>query len=192
MYNYTKYIMKRLLLILFLACSTLVNAQQHMKFMGIPMGTHINTFKQALANKGFKHGELSSVYNECLFWGSTFYNREVYLTVSVTPKTKKVHKILVVFNSFSYLTKKQIQAFNEAKSFYNDLATSLNKKYKKTASNSIDILELDKGWKGDTWSATGGDIALELHSMPLKYQITITYFDSSTFFLNKKEAESDL
>lgn len=86
-----------LAIVMLLSAATNVNAQQHLKFMGIPMNMSIDAFQKRLAAKGiYKDKSVSSVlpYGSRMFNGSfadnrcsimVFYNQDktVYRSVAI-------------------------------------------------------------------------------------------------------------
>lgn len=92
--------MKRIIICIILFLFAINISAQHMSFMGIPMGSHFNTFRKSLESKGFK---LSTDQMD----NPNFYNYEGYfagykvgLVVSTTPTSKKVSDVWVIFSEF--------------------------------------------------------------------------------------------
>ena len=58
--------MRKVFISIMLLMITLSINAQHMSFMGIPMGTHINNFKQSIISKGFKALSVTDAAPTCI------------------------------------------------------------------------------------------------------------------------------
>ena len=172
---------------------------QHISFMGIPMGTHINTFKQSILSKGFKSKSVSDAApNIYCFDRGIFSGYRVTLNVQVTPKSKKVYSVYAVFTDFLYfkpgyqLNNGNSVSMKDIVDTFDDLSKKLTNKY----GNYFSYKPEDPQFlKWHTWQAKGGDISLVIanyNDTPECVKIYIEYSDESTRKLNSKEENKDL
>lgn len=92
---------KLLSLIVVLFCFMAVSAQTHLKFMGIPINGHINTFSQKLIAKGFKQLPANQQLPDSRLFQGTFSGESAYLLVGYSPKTKTVYYVGVFIKDLS-------------------------------------------------------------------------------------------
>ena len=93
--------MKKILLILCLLCSFVVNAK-HMEFMGIPIDGTITTFQKKLSAKGWKiSSENKSAPSGVRVFTGRFAGRKVDLGVFYDTSTKTVYQVRVVISDLS-------------------------------------------------------------------------------------------
>lgn len=107
-----------LFLMFFVAFS--VNAQEHMKFMGIPIDGTQNEFGVKLIAKGFvKKGIDGNIHS----FKGRFTGKDVDVYVLATEKTKVVWKVVVFFEKET--------SWSSIKTMFNDYKVMLTEKYGK-------------------------------------------------------------
>ncbi len=114
--------MKRVFsLLLFVFLTMSVVAQQRMNFLGKPLGCSISTFKQRMVAKGYKYkGEIeTNIY----YFDGVFGGDDVTIGACVSPKSKTVYRIAVVYTNISDYSRKDIDIKKEL------LKTSFINKY---------------------------------------------------------------
>ncbi len=187
-----KYLLSFVLLVISLSLSA-----QHMSFMGIPMGTHINTFKQSILSKGFKPTS-SEAPNMYCFNGGTFSGNNVTLNVQVTPKTKKVYGVYAVFTDFFHFKSGYNPRYGSGVSMkllydvFDDLSTKLTKKYGNYFSYNPNDSQY---YKWNYWTCKGGNISLVIvnyDDTPDCVRMFIHYTDESTEKIDIQEENDDL
>ena len=192
--------MKRLIIACTLVFSfSLCIVAQHMSFMGIPMGTHINTFKKSLLSKGFKTLQTNDAApNIYCYNGGTFSGYRVTLNVQVTPRTKKVYSVYAVFTDFFYFKSGYNSIYGRGVSIkditetFNSISKKLTQKYGECFPFTPDDPQFLK-W--NSWQSTGGDICLVIANYnddPNCVKMYIEYSDESTRRLNNHEENDDL
>lgn len=191
--------MKKLFIFFVLSIITLPLSAQHVRFMGIPMGTHINTFRKSILSKGYRHFSSSDAApNIYYFDGGTFCGYRVSLNVQVTPKTKKVYDVHAIFSDFFHFKSGFNPRYGVGVSikditdlFYN-LSTRLTQKY----GNYFDFNPNNPVFiKWRYWHTRGGYVSLIIacyDDYPDCVKIAIDYSDESTRSLNDQEEADDL
>ena len=109
--------MKKIVTLLLLALALTAFAQDHMKFMGLPIDGQLTTFCQALEKQNFR---CSSMYANPVFYGF-FKDQRANVIVETTPETHIVCQVLVAFL--------QLNTWNELDSMYNALKADLIAQY---------------------------------------------------------------
>ena len=110
--------MKKIISLLLLAVSLSTFAEDHMKFMGIPINGQLSTFCQALEKKNFK---VVKMYNNAAIYEGLFTGRLAYIWVETTPKTRIVSGVSVLY--------KDNNKWNTMESNYEDVKEQLSIKY---------------------------------------------------------------
>lgn len=131
--------MKKILFILaFICLAAGISAQEHLKFMGLPISGRSSVFVEKLKTKGFKFVDKEDDMYVLSGKFANTSNVEVY--VLSTPKTKNVFKVVVFF------PKKTI--WSSIKSQYKDLQELFGQKY-----TMVDHCEhfRDPYYEGDTF-----------------------------------------
>lgn len=187
--------MKTVLLSLVLTFfSTLViNAQEHIMFMGIPIDGNLQEFSSKLTTKGFEKKHETD--NNIIFSGK-FTGEDVTLAVLSTYKSHKVFQIMIFFNketSWSNLK----QQFNHYKDIYSQKYGAPSKEshyfikpYYEGDGYEMQALSLDKCNYATLWNIENGDIAI---MMGKDGSIVIVYSDKINETINDKEKnENDI
>ena len=189
---------KKIFLIFVLSVITLSLSAQHMSFMGIPIGTHINTFRQSILSKGFKPFSSRDAAPNIYCFNGTFSGYRVTLNVQVTPKTKKVYSVYTVFTDFFYFKSGYNPRYGSGVSMkditnvFNDLSAKLTKKY----GNYYNYNPSDPQYlKWHIWHCKGGSIGLVIanyNDAPNCVKMFIDYSDEATERLRKQEEYDDI
>lgn len=172
--------MKKIVLSLFLSFIALASVaqSQHIKFLGIPLGQSYTNFNQQLYAKGFKYDGLGGP--NMYFFSGTFAGEEVYVNVEVTPKSKKVSTIQVLFKRF-----RKHSSSSDVRLKYDDILESLKKKYGMPGKSNN-----DEGFYFTLWDV--GDNSIFLGSIAGEnFPLCLTYTDKETAKLGKREEETD-
>lgn len=166
--------MKRLSIILaFVLLTMSVVAQQRMNFLGQPLGCSLSTFKQRMAAKGYKYkGEIETNIH---YFDGVFGGDDVTVGAIVTPKSKTVVEVAVVYTNLSSYSKSTLEYKREL------LETSFINKY----GNYIDKNDVYTEWDFDY-----GFIMLKFNSDKTPH-LTIWYDDNLGEELYEREQESD-
>lgn len=85
---------KKIITLLLLALSLTAFADNHLKFMGIPINGQLSTFCQALEKKNF---QLEKAYTNSARYEGLFTGKLAYVIVETTPKTYTVCDVLVAY-----------------------------------------------------------------------------------------------
>ena len=109
---------KRVITLLFLAVTMSAVAEDHMKFMGIPINGQLSTFCQALEKKNFR---LEKMYTDRARYEGSFTGKPVYVIVEATPNTQTVCDVLVAY--------KDNRTWEELEDLYSGLKEQLTAKY---------------------------------------------------------------
>ena len=88
--------MKKIITLLLLAVTMSAFAEDHMKFMGIPINGQLTTFCQALEKKNFR---LDKMYANSARYEGLFTGEVAYVIVETTPKTHTVYDVLVAYQN---------------------------------------------------------------------------------------------
>ena len=114
--------MKRVFsLLLFVFLTMSVVAQQRMNFLGQPLGCSLATFKQRMVTKGYKYkGEVETNIH---YFDGVFGGDGVTACALVTPKSKTVYEVAVVYTDISDYSKSDLDYKKES------LVMSFIKKY---------------------------------------------------------------
>jgi len=184
----------RFLLSFVISFITLSMSAQHISFMGIPLGTHINTFRQSILPKRFKATSAAAPNTYCFEGGFSGYN--VTLNVLVTPKTKKVYKVYGVFTDVihcksgnDYRCTTSMDGVNNA---FKDLCQKLTRKYGSYYPFNPNDAQYYKWYN---WDAKGGNIDLSIvcfNDQPDYVKLIICYNDKATQRLNDQEEYDDI
>ncbi len=86
--------MKKIITLLLLAVTMSAFAEDHLKFMGIPINGQLSTFCQALEKKNFR---LEKAYTNSARYEGLFTGKLAYVIVETTPKTYTVCDVLVAY-----------------------------------------------------------------------------------------------
>lgn len=146
-----------------LLCSTICYSQS-IKFIGIPLGIPISSFKKQLIAKGFKYDpkdENNIYYINTYTFNGKFAGEAASVSVYVTPKSKTVYSVWVRFVGFIYSrygTGTSSEISQEYK--FDKLRKSLCNKY-----NNVQPYDWssDNTVKGTTWETNNGRISLTIH-----------------------------
>lgn len=91
---------KRFLLLFTFAICTEFTMSQHIKFLGQPLGCPITEFKQRMTSRGYQcNGEVSP---NCYSFIGRFGGDEVEVASYITPKSKIVFRIAVIYSNYSH------------------------------------------------------------------------------------------
>ena len=118
--------MKKIISILFALCLCMVaSAQQHMKFMGIPLDGTIDNFALKLKAKGmtFDAAKSKTAGQGCRVFNGTFMGEKATINVAYNPKSKMV---------FSAVVEMQYPTVESAHIPFLNLTESLQQKYPNT------------------------------------------------------------
>lgn len=166
--------MKRLFTLLtFVLLTMSAIAQQRMNFLGQPLGCSITTFKQRMASKGYKYdGEhMPNIHS----FNGVFGGDQVHLAAYVTPKSKIVYEVGVVYLDYYSSNSKESMEFKK-----NSLIQSFVKKYGNYSEKDIYTF----------WLFSYGRISISLdyeNILPLR----IFYTDKLGEEMCEREQESD-
>ncbi len=114
--------MRKFITLVLLAITMSAFAQEHMKFMGLPIDGQLTTFCQALEKKNF---QLEKERNGRARYEGSFTGKPVYVIVETTPKTYTVCDVLVVY--------KDNNTWGEMEDLYVGLKEQLTAKYDEPA-----------------------------------------------------------
>ena len=113
---------KRILTLILLVITMSAFAQEHMKFMGIPINGQLTTFCQQLEKKNF---QLDKMYANGARYVGLFTGEPAYVIVETTPKTHTVCDVLVAYkdnnkwedmdNLYDILFERLVDKYGEAK-----------------------------------------------------------------------------
>lgn len=114
--------MKRTISLLLLCMIWFVaSAQQHMKFMGIPLDGTITTFTTKLQAKGVKISPNNSKSGAgCRWFVGSFFGQSAEIYVYYNPTTKIVYRAKAVIER---------DKFEQLKNIYDEISTSIDSKY---------------------------------------------------------------
>lgn len=118
--------MKKIISVLFALCLCMVaSAQQHMKFMGIPLDGTIDNFALKLKAKGMTYDAAKSktAGQGCRVFNGTFMGEKATINVAYNPKSKMV---------FSAAVEMQYPTVESAHIPFLNLTESLQQKYPNT------------------------------------------------------------
>lgn len=114
--------MKRLCLLICLMCSLCSIAQQHMKFMGIPIDGTISEFQKKLETKGWKQNIEKSRKAEIgeRWFDGIFFGENASMSVDYDPHTKVVYEC----SSYIFTDKEHIN------DLFKNILSGIKEKYK--------------------------------------------------------------
>lgn len=186
--------MRKILSILVLLFITLPLAAQNMKFMGIPLGSSIASFKQSLINKGFSWDSKKSdsrEYNSMYIFDGKFSGERVGLSVCITPKTRKVYEVCVRFKDLAYSNYGNGISFDDQDYKYDKLYQSLCNKYGQPTYYKIKLN--DQFPCSTLWETSSGTVELFYSWYKNTYRnLDLVYTDYKTSNQNETEKDSDL
>ena len=110
--------MKKIITLVLLAITMSAFAQEHMKFMGIPIDGPLQNFCQALEKKNFK---LEKAHADRARYEGSFTGKPAYVIVEATPKTQTVCDVLVAYMDN--------RTWEEMEDLYSGLKKQLTAKY---------------------------------------------------------------
>ena len=173
--------MKKILIVIVLLLGSITMMAQHMNFLGKPLGCDINTFKQRMAQKGYKSiGETeANIYS----FNGIFGGDEVEVCACVTPKSKIVFQIIIVYKSF--VSHKYDASSVSTQDFkFNELTKAFSKKYgePKATNKKFSFWELPTGTITIIKTGEEEDITRNL---------LVSYEDEASDTINNNESESD-
>lgn len=182
---------KSLLSLLFLLFSVAlgINAQEHMKFMGIPIDGTINTFGTKLSEKGFLKKNVDG--NICTYKGK-FTGREVDVLVLGTDKTSTVWKVVVWFeketswSSIKMMFGDYKEMFKEKYGVPSNDFHFFSKPYYEGDGYEMQALRMDKCTYSTFWDTQQGHINL---AMRKGGYIAIAYEDQINTEIRDKEKQ---
>ena len=165
--------MKRFYFLFFVFLTMSVVAQQRMNFLGQPLGCSLATFKQRMVAKGYKYkGEVETNIH---YFDGVFGGEDVTVGAFVTPKSKIVYEIAVVYNNFLNSSKSDLDFKKEL------LINSFIKKYGYYTKEYSAYTE---------WQFDYGSIAIQVKYMS-EHPIIIFYNDDIGNEKYKRERELD-
>ena len=109
---------KKFITLLLLAITMSAFAEDHLKFMGIPINGQLTTFCQQLEKKNFK---LEKAHADRARYEGSFTGKTVCVIVEATPKTHTVCDVLVAY--------KDNRTWEEMEDLYSGLKEQLTAKY---------------------------------------------------------------
>lgn len=182
-----KKFLSSLILCMIMVCAS---AQTHMKFMGIPLDGHINTFSSKLKAKGATISPLNKQASVGLrLFNGKFYDHLCTFWVSYNAKTGVVYNVRVVIeNSMESVlekTKENIEDVIKEKYLYNSDFGKTN------GGTELNVYHIFK----DEDSPAYGLIYLGISkddNYPYNYLLSITYEDVSNASKNQKNIEDDI
>lgn len=173
---------------------TLSMTAQHMKFMGIPMGCSMNSFKQQLINKGFKVNIKKTndkLYNGMYCFNGKFSGELAGLSVSFSPKSRTVYTVNVRFKGLAYSKYRNELKMEDQDARYDALVEGLTKKYGDPKYYKVKLSE--EFPLATIWETPSGEVSLFYSWYLNTYRnMDLFYKDYSAASKNKKEKESDL
>lgn len=110
--------MKKVITLVLLAITMSAFAEDHLKFMGIPIDGPLQNFCQALEKKNFK---LEKAHADRARYEGSFTGKTVCVIVEATPKTHTVCDVLVAY--------KDNRTWEEMEDLYSGLKEQLTAKY---------------------------------------------------------------
>jgi len=176
-----------LFLMFFVAFS--MNAQEHMKFMGIPIDGKLSNFEPKLEEKGFAKNE---TYDNISTFKGKFTGKEVDVAVMGSEKTQTVCMVIVLFE--------KEDSWSLIKGMFNDYKELFTKKYGEPYNDShffskpyyegdgyeLSALRHGKCTYSTTWNTEHGVIVL---NMAKECNITIGYSDKVNVEIRNKEKQ---
>ena len=107
----------------------MANAQEHMKFMGIPLDGTISNFNSKLLSKGIKvHPNNSHASTGQKWYVGTFFGEDAEIYVYFNPKTQIVYRAKAVIDR---------PDVDHLKSVFTNVSTSIENKYEATRFDDI-------------------------------------------------------
>lgn len=179
--------MKRLISLFLIIFNIAIVQAQHLNFLGIPMGSNINTFRKSLlAKRGF-YADGSDGGN--IFYFQGFFNgNKCAFSVCTTPKSKKVYEIYVTFSDFTCYDYSPESSKNLQFSMYRKYKTQLSSKYGNPFETTTEIL-----LKASIWTLKYGEVYLIIDHQDQKKlrRLMVEYIDKASEQINEKESSSD-
>ena len=186
--------MKKIIAIitLFLLTCYAVNAQEHLKFKGIPIDGDSKAFVQKLKEAGYVQDSSGDV----VYYKGTFAGlKDCSIMVKTTPKSNIVCSIMVLTDD--------VTSWYDLKGLYNKLKDSYSAKYELDASYDffsspyyegdgyeIQAVKLDKCHYMSFFNASGGKIVVKISAVSSsKGYVVIIYEDTINTNLSDKEKE---
>lgn len=182
---------KNLLALLFLLFTTVlgVNAQEHMKFMGIPIDGTLSSFGTKLSEKGFVK---KNADDGILSFKGKFTGKDVDVLLLGTEETLTVWKVVVLFDKET--------SWSSIKSIFNDYKDMFKGKYGEPSNDfhffskpyyegdgyEMQALRMDKCTYSTFWNTLQGSINLDMNK---RGYITIAYEDKANSVIWQKEKE---
>lgn len=175
-----------LLFVLILAGVGSASAQQHLKFMGVPIDGNIESFSAKLKAKGLTlDPDNKTNKNPSRWFEGTFFEHRAWFCVDYSQKTKNVYQVFVKLGwsddrKVSENIKKQVEQIVKEKYIY---------EYKDgKAMNGDDLAEY---FIKDENGNTIGEIYMGVHWDAGQYYFRITYLDmqSYTKFIEMKNQD---
>ena len=165
---------------------------QNMSFLGIPMGTNIESFKrELLAKNGFSDHPLP--YENIYGVDGIFAGMQAAISIETTPKSKLVYEVTVAFTDLSYdvydIDAAQKQELQE--DYYEQTRLKLINKYGNPTQNTISY---NCFLKWCYWETNLGRVDLKIYQPidDLSYRrLQVSYIDSKTAQKNLSEEDAD-
>ena len=166
---------------------------QHMSFMGIQMGTNVDSFKQKMLQKnGFKEHPLPD--KGILGIDGTFSGQDAAFSILYTSKSRLVEQVVVSFSTLNYYTTSYNANTREAmqNGYYDKFREEITKKYGTPSfeeyNSSGDYI------KWCQWNLNEGTIILyiaEYSDNPHYRRMDVVYEDKLAVKQGEKEKASD-
>ena len=166
---------------------------QSMKFMDIPLGINISSFKQKLLNKGFKFDSKNTESDEfhgMYIFDGRFAGQLVGLSVCVSPKTKSVYSVCVRFKNLAYSEYGNGISLKDQDFEYNKLFDNISQKYGMPTYNRVKLS--DQIPIATLWETSEGTIDLSVRWYYHYRSLDLIYTDNKANKINEKEKQSDL
>lgn len=172
-----------MILLNFMVSSCIFGQTEHMKFMGIPINGHINSFKEKIIKKGFKDDSYNINVNPvgCKIFNGPFFGRKTILYIYYNDKTKIVYRVKVLFLTSNSDVTNQL---------YKELEKSLDSKYPS-------YIKIEKDFKGRKTlhylrEPDIGEIHLFRDYLNDKLSLFVDYYDYSNTRKNENKNSDDL
>lgn len=183
--------MKRISITFVFLCLWVISFAQNISFMGIPLGTNLNDFKEKLTEKGYTYDNYKSNRgdsHDTYYFDGVFAGSVVTLSVTTTPKSKLISAVSVGFKDYTTEREDVTESYINTK--YKEIEQSLRNKH-----TNAEIDEWNNGhiikatsFKGDGW---GINLSIQAQSNRIYKGIYLLYVDYNILSKAKKEYEED-
>ncbi len=183
--------MKKLILlavVLLLGLSS-VSAQQHLKFMGIPIDGNIEAFTAKLKAKGLTIDPNNKNNKDASRWfNGTFFDYDAWFIVDYARKTKNVYQVMAKICSG--------EERKTCENVKNQIADVIKSKYiyRYEVSKSMNGDDIDVYYIYDEQSNYIGEIYLGIHKLDweIGYHLCVAYKDDVNYKKNKEQKNKDI